>query len=107
MRDNSEGGELDPAEGEPTFRRFIMVVQSLPILRVVGRNGEANFPRGPTIRSSILLELHVNSRSTVQSVSACKVTNSVFKKIVLRNMGVYISSPTLCFLFQISCLLYV
>jgi len=56
MRDNPEGGELDPAEGvrrrcknyssAPTFRRLIVVVRSPPLLRVVCQNSEAIFPEG-------------------------------------------------------------
>jgi len=35
----------------PTTRRFIVVVQFLLFYPVVGRNGEANSPKGPTVRS--------------------------------------------------------
>jgi len=35
----------------PMSHRFIVVVQSPLFCRVMGRNGEATFPRGPTIRS--------------------------------------------------------
>jgi len=35
----------------PTSRLIIVVVQSPLLFRVVGRNGEATFMRGPTIRS--------------------------------------------------------
>jgi len=50
MRDNPKGGELDPAVNPATCRWFIVVVQSPLLYQVVCRNGEANFPRGPTIR---------------------------------------------------------
>jgi len=48
IRGNPEGGKLDLSA--PTSRRLIVLVQSLLLLLVVGRNGEATVPRDPTIR---------------------------------------------------------
>jgi len=53
MRENPEGGELDPpddADNAPTSRRLIVVMQSPILFQVVGQNGETTFPRGPIIR---------------------------------------------------------
>jgi len=71
IRDNPEGGELDPAEGvhrrcrknspsAPTSRHLIVVVWPPPLLRVVGRNGENTFPRSrPTGRPQMFRNLNI------------------------------------------------
>jgi len=68
--------ECEHERSAPTSRRLIVLVQSPPLLREVGRNDEATFPRRPTIRSPQSSGIFIFSFSRL--LTGCSWTATLF-----------------------------
>jgi len=69
---------LTRVETAPTSRHLIVVVQSPLLFRVVSRNGEATFPRGPSIRSPTIVWNFRFSFSRPLTNRSCTVALLIF-----------------------------
>jgi len=65
-----------------SYRRLIVVVHSPPLYREVGRNGEANFPKGPTIQSPR------NRLEQMNSSACCHTLLLIIEEVVNSHFGI-------------------